>query len=72
MYVCMVLHILQVSRGHKSTDGFLRDYCDGRVHATHPLFSARKGSLEIFLYYDDVEVCNPLGSRWTKHKLGMH
>ena len=66
-----VVCILQVVNGHKSRDGFLHDYCDGRMHATHPLFSTKKGSLEIFLYYDDVEVCNPLGSRRTKHKLGI-
>ena len=29
-------------------------------------------ALLIFLYYDDVEVCNPLGSSKGKHKLGNH
>ena len=27
-------------------------------------------SLEIMAYYDDAEICNPLGSRAKKHKLG--
>ena len=31
-------------------------------------FLVKIGSLEIFLYYDDVEVCNPLGSIRTKHQ----
>ena len=26
--------------------------------------------LEIIAYYDDVEMCNPIGSRAKKHKLG--
>ena len=28
-------------------------------------------ALQVILYYDDVEICNPLGSRTKKHKLGM-
>ena len=24
-----------------------------------------------FLYYDDLELCNPLGSRRTIHKIGI-
>ena len=27
-------------------------------------------ALQITLYYDELEVCNPLGSRRKKHKLG--
>lgn len=64
---------LQVLRGHCRQDGLLADYCDGAMYKTHSLFSV--GSeippLEIMAYYDDVEVCNPLGSRAKKHKLGM-
>ena len=37
---------------------------------THPLFSVCPTALQIFLYYDDVEVCNPLGANVKKHKLG--
>ena len=39
------------------------------MYKSHPLFSSTL-SLEILAYYDDVEVCNPLGSRAEKHKLG--
>lgn len=48
----------------------MRDYCDGIVAKKHPLFSTSMGSLQILLYYDDLEVCNPLGSRKSIHKLG--
>ena len=29
-------------------------------------------SLQIFLYYNDLEVCNPLGSKAKIHKLSMY
>ncbi len=38
----------------------------------HPLFSVHECGLQVMLYYDDVEVCNPLGSAATVHKLGTH
>ena len=48
----------------------LSDYCDGSVYKNHRLYSLDEQSLQIMMYYDDVEVCNPLGSRAKKHKLG--
>ncbi len=39
---------------------------------SHPLFSVHCDGLQLFLYYDDVEVCNPLGSKRKIHKLGMY
>ena len=49
----------------------LRDYCDGEGFATHPLFSVHGDALQIFLYFDELEVCNPLGSKVKIHKLGL-
>lgn len=66
------LIIKQIVGGHKREDGMLSDYCDGSVYHSHRLFSNVPSSLEILAYYDDVEVCNPLGSRSKKHKLGMY
>ena len=60
-------------RGHSRDDGHLADYCDGTVYKSHGLFSASDSEippLEIIAYYDDVEMCNPIGSRAKKHKLG--
>lgn len=48
----------------------LSDFCDGDLFASHPLFSLHSSALQIILFYDDVEICNPLGSRTKKHKLG--
>ena len=44
--------------------------CDGSVFKTHPLFSTDKQSIQIIAYFDEVELCNPLGSSTKKHKLG--
>ena len=44
--------------------------CDGSLYKNHPLFAAHPDALQIILYYDDLEVCNPLGSNTKKHKIG--
>ena len=51
-------------------DGIIADFCDGDVCANHPLFSSDPKAIQIFLYYDDVAVVNPLGSKTSKHKFG--
>ena len=48
----------------------MNDYCDGKVFKEHPLFTTHKNSLQINLYFDELEVCNPLGSKAKIHKLG--
>ena len=55
---------------HRHSGGVLCDYCDGEAYKSHPLYSTHVNSLQILLYYDELEVCNPLGSSKTKHKLG--
>ena len=65
----MFLH-LQIENGHKSQTELLHDFCDGKVFSSHPLFSVHKDALQIFFYFDELEVCNPLGSKAKIHKLG--
>ena len=65
------MQLVQVLYGHHRQDQLLSDYCDGIAYKSH-LFSAVPSSLEVLAYYDDVEVCNPLGSRAKNHKLGVH
>jgi len=48
----------------------MEDFCDGATFATHPLYSVNQNALQIFLYFDEVEYCNPLGSKTKTHKLG--
>ena len=62
---------LQIKRGHQSTSPeILSDFCDGLHYKNHTMLKS-PSCLQIMLYYDDLEVCNPLGSSRTKHKLGM-
>ncbi len=57
---------------HQLESGKLGDYCDGEQFRSHPLFQKDACALQVTLYYDDVEVCNPLGSKAKIHKLGMY
>ncbi len=59
--------LLQVESGHKSESGFLEDFCDGEFFSAHPLFSVHASALQCFFYFDEVEVCNPLGSKAKIH-----
>ena len=64
--------ILEVFQGRPpSSSGNLYDFCDGELYKQHLLFSAVKDALQIVIYYDEVEVTNPLGSYRGIHKLGM-
>ena len=62
---------MQIERGHKSSSGLLHDFCDGKDFTTHLLFSVKADALQIFFYFDELEICNPLGSKVKIHKLGM-
>ena len=64
--------IYQVQRGRQCEEGVMKDYCDGDQFKSHSLFSVQANSLQLFLYYDDVEVCNSLGSSKTEHKIGKY
>ena len=48
----------------------MRDYCDGSQYSSHPVFSEDNKALQIQLYYDEADVCNPIGSKSGVHKLG--
>ena len=52
------------------SDGYLSDYCDGYFFKNHQIFGTRPNALQIILYFDELEVCNPLGSHSGVHKLG--
>lgn len=67
----------QSSKLHIRNDDLLGDFCDGSLYKNHSLFSSAADGdgtlyLQIVMYYDDIEVNNPLGSRRGKHKLGKH
>ncbi len=51
-------------------DGVIEDFCDANVFKNHPLFSRDPEALQIIGYFDELEVCNPLGTHVKKHKVG--
>lgn len=53
-----------------SSDGFLRGFRDGESFKKSPFFQKYPQALRIQLYYDDILVNNPLGSKTSAHKLG--
>lgn len=58
-------------RIHSTESDILEDFCDGSRFKTHPLFSTNPRALQIIAYYDELEVCDPLGTHIKKHKLGV-
>ena len=56
---------------HSSTDGVMRDFCDAYHVKSHPIFSSHQNALQFILFYDDIEVANPLGAKAGVHKLGI-
>lgn len=68
---------MQIENGHQSVNEscsdhaevVLRDYVDGSVFKEHELFAVKRDALQVLFYYDEVEVCNPLGSKAKTHKL---
>ena len=69
---CMHVQLYKLqNEDHATRTGLLNDICDGKYLINHPLFRAHSQALQIMLYYADIEVCNPLGSKTKKHKLGL-
>ena len=52
-------------------DGVLEDVCDGSIFKEHPLFAYDPYALQIIAFLDEVELCNPLGTHFKKHKLAI-
>uniref|UniRef100_A0A1X7VT30 Uncharacterized protein n=1 Tax=Amphimedon queenslandica TaxID=400682 RepID=A0A1X7VT30_AMPQE len=42
--------------------GIFRDFSDGFIYNNHPVLREHPDALQIVGYYDELEVCNPLGS----------
>lgn len=49
----------------------MEDFCDGALYKNHPIFSTDPLALQVIAYYDELELCNPLGTHVKKHKLGI-
>lgn len=53
----------------KSPDGMKSKFIDGDHCKVHPLFSRFPQALRLKIYYDELEILNPLGSKTSVHKL---
>lgn len=71
MYIYAV-NFFQIEHGHSMPEGKIRDFCDGSLFNNHPLFSANSKALQIMTYFDEFEVCDPLGSKASKHQMGLY
>ena len=60
----------EIEYGHQASAEILRDVCDCEFVRQHSLVETDPKVLLLAVYYDDLEVANPLGSRRGKHKLG--
>ena len=78
-YIPILLTLQSVLKHSNITDMFkplssskrcYTDLRDGAFFKKNPLFSCDTPTLQIQLFYDDFETCNPLGSKRGIHKLG--
>ena len=53
------------------TDGTSEDFCDGELFRSHPILSQDSRALQVIAFYDELELCNPLGTHVKTHKLGI-
>lgn len=56
--------------GHKQHGGVVADFCDSKHAASHVLWSSGEHALQIFMYFDELELCNPLGASRKIQKIG--
>lgn len=52
-----------------SENNIYRNHTDGKVFRNNPFFISGQGNLQLILYQDSFEICNPLGSSKLKHKI---
>lgn len=52
-------------------NGILEDICHGELYKHHPLFSKNPLALQIIMFYDELELGNPLGTHVKRHKLAV-
>ena len=62
--------VSEIMNFHGSPGGTKRDMCDGSIFKSHPVFKEDKKAIQIVAYYDEIELCNALGSKTKKHKMG--
>ena len=72
IYAVDYMNQIQITKDNKHNDNLIEDFCDDKKYEGNLFFScAQDLTLQIILYFDELEICNPLGSARKKHKLGM-
>jgi len=66
-----ILDMISTTPQSCDKDDFFYDINDGSLFKSHPLFSVKPSALQLILYTDEIEICNPLGSHASVHKLLM-
>ena len=61
--------VFRVKKEHN--EDVFYDIYDGIIYKSDALFSGKDHTLELIIYHDDLEVCNPRGSKAGKHKIDM-
>jgi hypothetical protein len=59
-----------IENPHWLQTNLMSDVCDGDMFRSHSLFSSDPQSLQIILYYEDLEIFSALGANVKKHKVG--
>lgn len=54
----------------ESNNDILASFIDGQQFKNHTFFQKYKHAIRLQLYYDELEITNPLGSKTCIHKLG--
>lgn len=53
-------------------EGVLYDICHGKCIKSIGILQVHSNALQIILYHDEIEVCNPLGSHVGKHEIDLY
>ena len=59
-----------ISGCHRSDGSVMGDICDGHYYSSHPAFCCNDKALQIFTYYDEFVLTNPLMARKNNYKIG--
>ena len=52
-------------------EGVVKNVKDGRYYCNNPYFLAFPEAVPLLLFQDELEICNPLGSGKSKHKINV-
>ena len=58
--------VFRVKKEHN--EDVFYDIYDAMLYKNDAFFSGKDHTLELIIYHDDLEVCNPRGSKTRKHK----